>query len=122
MAKTIDFGIGSLSSQFEQEFQKKEESGEKPKPRLDLMIDELTCHMYVSGSLAVLAVLGMKDSDILHVNDRTTLQDFPTADSEVIEELEEMTGLKDITLETPLWQLAKALVTGDTTKYKPHYH
>lgn len=121
MSKTIDFGIAGLMAQFEADHVA-EKKGEKPKPRIDLMVDELTCHMYVSGSLAVLAVLGMKDEDILHVNDRTVLQDFPTADEEAIEELREMTGIQDITLETPLWRLAKALVTGDTSKYKPHYH
>lgn len=121
MAKEINFSIGEMMSQFEADHHD-EKKGDKPKPRIDLMIDELTCHMYVSGTLAVLAVLGMKDSDVLHVNDRTTLNDFPTADLETMEELQEMTGLNEVTLETPLWQLAKALVTGDTSKYKPHYH
>jgi hypothetical protein len=117
--KTTDFpSISGLMSDFEADHKAKLEGKEKAIPKLERLGDELTCNVYVSGTLAVLATLGLKDTDILQINDRHVFGDFPSFfDAELNEDLNDMAGF-EVTSDTFIWQVARSLCTGETPKAK----
>lgn len=113
--------IGSLLAGFEAVEALTPEEKAKKRPEMHLTVDELTNHVYVDATIAVLVELGLTDRDVMNVNDRTQMCDFPSADGEMLETLSEMAGF-EVTNETYLWQVAKALSTGETPKHKARMH
>lgn len=113
--------IGSLLAGFEQVEALTPEEKAKKIPEMHLSVDELTNHVFVDATIAVLVTLGLQDRDVLNVNDRTQMKDFPQADGEALEELSEMAGF-EVVEDTFLWQVAKALSTGETPKHRARMH
>lgn len=113
--------LSELQAVFAQDEAAKQDK--KPIHRLNYNLDELTCIVYVDGVLCVLEELGQDSQKvILHVNDRTTISDFPIQ-GDTLSELSEMTGWK-VKPEKFLWEVAKALSTKDgaSIKHRPRYH
>lgn len=121
MAKTTDFELPNFRELMEQHIADTKGT-EKKIPRLEIMADELTCHVFVNATIAILEVMGQQKETIMHMNDRMQVKDFPIeAAGEVMEELGDMAGFP-ITEETFIWQIAKAISTGETPKFKPRSH
>jgi hypothetical protein len=110
--------IADLRAAFEQDSVAKEKQ-EKVYPKLLYNHDELTCHIYVNGTLFVLAELNQKEDMILHVNDNTNFSDFPMEDT-ALKELSEIAGF-EVTPKTKLWEVAKAVSLSKPAR-RPLYH
>lgn len=114
---TKELSIGDMLNDFEKHTSLSEEEKRKKIPVLTLSVNELTQHVFVDATIAILAELGLPDREVLNVNDRTQLLDFPQVDAATLEDLSDMAGF-DVVPETYLWQVAKALSTGETPKHR----
>lgn len=112
-----ELGLGDMLSDFEKHVGKSDEERRKKVPVLTLSVNELVQHVFVDATIAVLAELGLEDREVLNVNDRTQMMEFPQADAATLEDLSDMAGF-EVKPDTFLWQVAKALSTGETPKHR----
>lgn len=137
--KTVTMpSLSDLMNQFEEEHNnEKEGKVTKKVHELPLYVDDMVCGIYSAATICFLNIVGLKDDNILHMNDRHQIKDFPTA-LECLEELSDITGF-NVTDETYIWEVSKAIaaprtldgvaaglptfnVNARNKRMRPHYH